>query len=108
MGENHGHLANLINWINTCVKRSWPEKREGTFPPLSRRTTMEEIREIAYELGMKHAIYAQHFRSSKNCYLVGKTESQTQPWGPGSGLENLSLPLWLIGPPLQWPLWWLI
>lgn len=64
--------------------------------------------EIVCELGMKHASCAQHLRSPDSCFpLVGETESQSQPWGRGSGLPYLSWPLGLIGSLLQWLLWWL-
>lgn len=75
--------------------KTWWE--EGGVPSASllRWTPVKELHDIACEPGMKHAMYAQHFRSPENCFpLMGKPESQSQPWGmDGSRLYYLSAPV---------------
>lgn len=61
MGENGGHLAKLIDWINSGIKMTWPN--EGNVTSLSLCWNfMEKIQKIIHELGIKHAIYTQHFK----------------------------------------------
>lgn len=49
----------LLSWVVVGCNEAWPD--EGSIPtsPL-RWQTMDELQDILWELGMKHAIYAEH------------------------------------------------
>ena len=50
--ENCRHFANLTDWINASIKKTWPNEAVPSL--LLQQTSVEE-------LGMKCAIYTQHF-----------------------------------------------
>lgn len=82
MGENCRHLDNLADWIHASIKKTWLTEEAVPSPPLH-GTSMEE-------LGMKHAIYTQHFGGPNeelhsSCMNVHISRS-----APGAGYGTLA------------------
>lgn len=103
-------LANLIDWIKATIKIIWPSEEDAPLPYLLRWASMGELQEIICELGMKHAIYTQHFGGpGEELFSSGRKALILQ-----SALEHVRgfsicpWRVWLISPLLQWLLWLLI
>lgn len=80
--------------------KTWWE--EGGVPSASllRWTPVKELHDIVCEPGMKHAMYAQHFRSpDRELFSSGGKARISEPaLGHGSRLYYLSFPTWPTGP----------
>ena len=57
--NEHGAVS-LLTWLVTACRGAWPNKGDITMPPDPWQTT-EELQELLRELGMNHAVYAEHF-----------------------------------------------
>lgn len=68
MGENGGHAANLIVWVNASVAITWPD--DWNVPSCLLCWPPGELRGIVGELGMKRAILTpRRFEAqTKSCF----------------------------------------